>query len=62
MEIGAIATSNNNTFCNFGKTKGHLESECRKKKAKTSGADSEPPNPNEDKTCSFCHKKGRIEA
>eukprot|EP00969_Alexandrium_andersonii_P035785 1567885-Alexandrium_andersonii.AAC.1 len=57
MEIGAIATSNNK-FSSFCKKKGHLESECRKKKAKTSGGDSKPSNPNKDEACSYCHKKG----
>eukprot|EP00969_Alexandrium_andersonii_P365479 15466333-Alexandrium_andersonii.AAC.1 len=61
MEIGANATSNNK-FCHFCKKKDHLESECRKKKGKTSGGDSTPSNPNKDKTCGFCHKKGRAES
>eukprot|EP00969_Alexandrium_andersonii_P287350 12703570-Alexandrium_andersonii.AAC.1 len=58
IEIGAVTTPNNNKFCNFCKKKGHLDSECCKKKAKTSGAGSKPPNPNKGKTCSYCHKKG----
>eukprot|EP00969_Alexandrium_andersonii_P055726 2456384-Alexandrium_andersonii.AAC.1 len=57
MEIGATAASNSK-FCNFSKKKGRLESECRKKEGKTSGGDSKPSNPNKDKTCSYCHKKG----
>eukprot|EP00969_Alexandrium_andersonii_P355475 15444481-Alexandrium_andersonii.AAC.1 len=35
-----------------------MESECRKKKAKTSGGDSKPSNCNKDKTCSYCYKRG----
>eukprot|EP00969_Alexandrium_andersonii_P190326 8408157-Alexandrium_andersonii.AAC.1 len=61
MEVGAISKSGNK-FCNFCQKKGRLESECRRRGAKTPGgaSDSKPSNPTRDKTCTCCHKKGHL--